>query len=72
MHQETLLRSTWRTLKHDFDLLIVRMEANRDEVDKFALAQHMLNSKAHYEATEELHQRTHGIYIIERTGLAFY
>ena len=68
IHAETLLRSTWRTLKRDFDLLIVRVEANRDEVDKFALAQHMLDSKAHYEVVEGLHQTTHGMYFSHHAG----
>jgi hypothetical protein len=52
----------WKSLKSDFSVLIVRMEANRNEVDKFALAQHMLESKAHYEETKELHLKTHGTY----------
>jgi hypothetical protein len=46
------MQATSRSLSSNFKDIVRRMETGRDEVDRFALAQHMLDSRKHYKATE--------------------
>jgi len=58
---ESILRSSWKSLKGDYEQLLRRMERSRDEVDKFAMAQHMVNSEAHFTLTNAAQNMTHGM-----------
>jgi hypothetical protein len=44
------------------------MEFNRDEVDKYAPAQHMIEAKAHRQVVEEFHQSTNGKYDLRHSS----
>jgi hypothetical protein len=59
-YPEIFMQSANKSLASSFQDLITRMDKNREEIDRFALAQHMYDSQQYYETSERLHHTTQG------------